>query len=208
MELLTKVDYILFSKWIRSRVLPAYFGLILTILGLLIQIMVFLIIFSYFDYVDPFIVFNFIFLLIFIQSAVLHAPAHYIIGIIFGIKTRNIFIAKSSIGKANNFFKYLAKIMIVPGLKYDLKSFLESSKHKRALFLSAGIWITYPLLFFNLIFVTIYHEAILPDFIPNFVLVFIIGMSMFVIFTSLKYYGDLYKVKELYKKREGIEVIE
>ena len=135
-QLMTEMDNVLFTKWKISAKFPAYFGLVLASLGLFIQILIITIILNFFDPANSIYSFIFVFLLAFIQSVVLHAPAHYIIGLIFNIKTKNIFIAKSSIRKANNFFKYFAIIMVVPGLKYDLKSFLESSRTKRALFIA------------------------------------------------------------------------
>jgi hypothetical protein len=97
--------------------------------------------------------------------------------------------------------------MIVPGLKYDLGSFLNTSKRNRAIFLSAGVWLTYPLMYINLIITLTYQQEILPDFITIFVMIFIFGLSIFVLITSLFYYGDLYKAKQIFVKREKLEII-
>jgi hypothetical protein len=204
---LNNIDGILFSKWMGSIKLPAYFAIVLTFLGLVLQLITFMIIFVYFqDVFDPTFTFFLVFVLVFIESAVFHVPAHYLIGLLVGIKSKNVFIATSSIGKANFLFNYVSKIMIVPGLKYDLESFLKTSKRNRAVFLSAGVWITYPLLYINLIITLTYHQEILPDFITVFVMIFILGLSIFVLITSLFFYGDLYKARQIFVKREKLEI--
>ncbi|MHA2102474.1 MAG: hypothetical protein ACW981_03555 [Candidatus Hodarchaeales archaeon] len=205
---LNNIDEIFFSKWKGSIKLPAYFAIILTFSGLAIQLITFMIIFVYFqDIFDPTFTFFIVFVLTFIESVVFHVPAHYLIGLLVGIKSKNVFIATSSIGKANIIFNFVSKIMIVPGLKYDLGSFLNTSKRNRAIFLSAGVWLTYPLMYINLIITLTYQQEILPDFITIFVMIFIFGLSIFVLITSLFYYGDLYKAKQIFVKREKLEII-
>lgn len=205
---LSKIDDIFFSKWSNPVKLPAYFALFLMLLGLVLQAFTFILLFFYFnDVFDPTITFFIIFIVTFVGTAIFHVPAHYLIGLLVGIKTKKVFIATSSIGKGNLIFRFISKVMIVPGLKYDLETFLKASKSKRAVFLSAGVWLTYPIMFFNLILTLVYYDDILPEFITYFVIIFIIGLSFFVFITSWVYYGDLYKVRQIYKKREKLDII-
>ncbi|MFW9928366.1 MAG: hypothetical protein ACFFD1_03155 [Candidatus Thorarchaeota archaeon] len=207
LELINSIDKRLYEEWHPFVKFPPFLSWFLFFLGILIQILILYILNNFYSYfINKELLFILLLIIIFFHTILLHSPAHYIVGLLFRIHTKSIFIYRSSIAKAGFPFKYLAFFMILPGIKYDFFSLIKAEKIKRAIYFSAGIWGTYSIMILNyfLLFDKTwgriqYEFSVLSVFIIAIIL-------LFTIFTSVLYYGDLYKTKLVYKKNKKIEL--
>ena len=152
--------------------------------------------------------FIFLFLLSFSISIVIHPLSHYFSGKILGIHFQEFFLAPHPLRKTKFPLNRVAKLILTPGVKYDLESMLSASKWKRAAMLASGVVLPYLLLYGNLIMLVINSSPSQPEWIEKFVIVFIVAWTIAEIATSWFFHGDLAKARDIYRKRPVIELVE
>ena len=204
---LNTADRKFFLHWKPLLLLPPAFAWVLLILGILVE---FLFLWTWKNVFastkDSILIFIALFFILLIQYVLIHLPSHFLISKIVGIKIWKTFIESSSLRKGPFPLNYIFTLGLLPGLKYDLASFLKQSKIRRALMLSAGIWIPYSIFIINLSLFIFFPASSQPNIINIFILIFLVLFILLGFITSWFWYGDLYKARMIYKKFPHIEI--